>query len=107
MKLRVFHIPQVPMKAFYVEVNSVEEGVKLMNTLALYDDFQYKNNVKGDYCNLNGLEMYDESLTDQNLIDMDAKDRWVDWYYDVDEDYYDSPEAYLEAIKTGELILKN
>ncbi|EEQ1896492.1 superinfection exclusion protein, partial [Escherichia coli] len=30
MKLRVWHIPQVPMKPFIAEVASVEEGVRLM-----------------------------------------------------------------------------
>ncbi|HID1832212.1 TPA: hypothetical protein ACXGMM_000834 [Escherichia coli] len=36
MKLRVWHIPQVPMKPFIVEVASVEEGVRLMDALADY-----------------------------------------------------------------------
>lgn len=46
MKLRVWHIPQVPMKPFIVEVASVEEGVRLMDALADYDAFQYDNNIK-------------------------------------------------------------
>lgn len=65
MKLRVWHIPQVPMKPFIVEVGSVEEGVRMMDALADYDAFQYDNNIKPDYCNANGLQMFDESLTDQ------------------------------------------
>ncbi len=31
MKLRVWWIPQMPMQAFYANVNSVEEGVKTMD----------------------------------------------------------------------------
>ncbi|MEQ9888872.1 superinfection exclusion protein [Pectobacterium zantedeschiae] len=90
-KLRVWHIPQVPMKAFKVEVSSVEEGVRMMDALADYDAFQYENNVKPDYCNANGLQMYDESLTDQDLIDMELDDRWTDWY----NDEYDDPREYI------------
>lgn len=62
MKLRVWHIPQVPMKPFIVEVASVEEGVRVMDTLADYDAFQYDNNIKPDYCNANGLEMWMRAL---------------------------------------------
>ncbi len=94
MKLRVWHVPQVPMKAFKVEVSSVEEGVRMMNALADYDMFQYENDVKPDYCNANGLQMWDESLTEQDQIDMELSDKWVDWY---NEDF-DDPRDYLESL---------
>ena len=55
-QLRVWWMPQVPMTPFYVEVSSVEEGVKIMHVLADYDIFQYKNNIKPDYSNTGGLE---------------------------------------------------
>ncbi|WP_312131908.1 superinfection exclusion protein [Leclercia sp.] len=97
-KLRVWHIPQVPMKAFTVEVQSVEEGVRLMDALADYDIFQYENNIKPDYCNANGLQIWDESLTDEDMADMELTDRWVDWY----SEYYDDPREYLESLKQGE-----
>lgn len=98
-KLRVWHIPQVPMKAFTVEVQSVEEGVRLMNALADYDIFQYENNIKPDYCNANGLQIWDEIMTDEEMADMELKDRWVDWY----SEYFDDPRDYLESLKQGEL----
>lgn len=94
-KLRVWHIPQVPMKAFTVDVLSVEEGVRLMGILADYDAFQYDNNIKPDYCNANGLQMFDESLTDKDLEEMELSDRWVDWYSDCQ--CYDDPHEYLES----------
>lgn len=50
-KLRVWWIPQVPMEAFYIPVESPEEGQKVMNILATYDCFQYNHNVKPDYAN--------------------------------------------------------
>ncbi|EHW1979648.1 TPA_asm: superinfection exclusion protein [Salmonella enterica subsp. enterica] len=97
MKLRVWHIPQVPMKPFIVEVASVEKGVRVMDALADYDAFQYDNNIKPDYCNANGLEMWDESLTDQDLEEMELTDRWVDWYSECQ--CYDDPREYIESLK--------
>lgn len=100
-KLRVWHIPQVPGKPFHVEVSSVEEGVKVMDVLANYDLFQLENNIKGDFCNMNGLELYDENLTDEDLEDMGLDDRWCDWSVEVDggEEFYEffeDPREYLE-----------
>lgn len=97
-KLRVWHIPQVSMKAFHVEADSLQEAVKIKNALADYDLFQYENNVKGDYANASGIEMWDESLTDQDLIDMELDDRWVDWYIETEDGYFEDPEEYLDYI---------
>ncbi|HEA1420265.1 TPA: hypothetical protein RVE58_001342 [Escherichia coli] len=85
------------MKPFIVEVASVEEGVRLMDALADYDAFQYDNNIKPDYCNANGLEMWDESLTDEDLSEMGLTDRWVDWYSECQ--CYDDPRKYIESLK--------
>ena len=86
MKLRVWHVPQLPMKSFKVEVATVEEGVRMMNALADYDLFQYENRIKPDYCNMNGLQMWDETLTEEDMRDMELSDKWVDWYNDDFED---------------------
>lgn len=58
--LKVWHIPQIPMKSFEVKVDSIEEGIKLMDVLADYDLFQYHNNIKPDYSNASGLVRYEE-----------------------------------------------
>ncbi len=104
-KLKVVHIPQVPMKGFEVEVSSVEEGVKVMNILANYDLFQLENNIKPDYFNVSFLQMYDETLTDQDLIEMELEDRWVDWYFESDTDagyfYFEDPRDYVEDFGAG------
>lgn len=98
-KLRVWHIPQVPMKAFHVETDSLETAVAIKNALADYDLFQYENNVKGDYCNANGIQVWDETLTDQDLTDMGLEDKWVDWYIDTEDNgYFEDPEEYLELL---------
>lgn len=57
--LRVWWIPQVPMKAFTVPVDSLDEGRKLCDVLADYDRFQYENNVKPDYVNMGGIQVYE------------------------------------------------
>lgn len=78
--LRVWHIPQIPMKAFHVPVESVAEGVKLLDVLADYDLFQYENRIKPDYSNANGIERWDE----------DGEDGY-DWF-EVDLDDEPTPE---------------
>jgi hypothetical protein len=56
-ELRVWWIPQVPMEPFHVEVSSILEARFIMKTLAMYDQFQFDNNVKPDYSNAGGLEV--------------------------------------------------
>lgn len=68
--LRVWWIPQVPMKPFHVAVRNVREAKLLLTTLAGYDIFQFKNNVKPDYSNAGGLEVFEDG-------------EWCEWY---DED---------------------
>jgi len=57
--LRVWWIPQVPMKSFYFEIRRIEEGVILCRALARYDEFQFKNNIKPDFCNAGGIEIFE------------------------------------------------
>ena len=79
-QLRVWWIPQVPMKPFNVLVNNLEEANLLLNALADYDIFQYENNVKADYCNMGGLSIWDEDIDEDDL-----GEKWRDWY-DEEED---------------------
>lgn len=80
-KLRVWHIPQVPMEIpFEVEVSSIEEAWKILNILWEYDLFQYDNNLKPDYCNASGLEYFGEEEKD-----------WTEW---EDEDGYSIREHF-------------
>lgn len=79
-KLRVWWIPQVPMKAFHVPVASPEEAALLLDVLAKYDKFQFDNHIKPDYCNAGGLQVWD--------LDSDGEGTpgWVDWYDDEGRD---------------------
>ena len=82
-------MPQVPCKAFYVEVSNIEEAALLLNTLANYDLFQLENNIKPDYSNMNGVEIFDEDTQE-----------WEDWYIeDPKLGYFDDVEEYLNAKK--------
>lgn len=56
--LRVWHIPQVPGDAFHFAVNSIPEGKRVLDLLADYDQFQFDQGVKGDYCNAGGIEEF-------------------------------------------------
>ncbi len=75
--LQVWWIPQVPCKAFEVPVKTREEAVLILDTLAYYDLFQLENNIKPDYCNTGGLNVFEDG-------------EWSTWYdeetgSDIDE----------------------
>lgn len=76
-RLRVVHIPQVPMNGFVVEVKNEREAFLVENTLAEQHLFLYENNVIPDYSNAIFIEMWDEgSEPDVN------GDKWSDYYND-------------------------
>lgn len=83
-KLRVWHIPQVPGKPFYVPVKTPEEGKKVMDILAAYDLFQLENRIKPDFTNVSGLQRYDES-----------EKEWYDWDIETEDDYFDDVDNYF------------
>ncbi len=56
--LRVWHIPQVPMQPFYISVDSIKRACLMLDAFVRYDQFQYDNNVKPDYANAQGLEVF-------------------------------------------------
>lgn len=89
-KMRVWWIPQVPGTRFFVKVSSVEEGVKVMNILAEYDLFQLKNNIKPDYCNVGGIEVFE---------DIGDGKKWISWY--DDETGEDDPVEFLRSKQTS------
>lgn len=76
----VWWIPQVPGKPFRVKVKTVEQGLHLLDVLAEYDAFQFKNNIKPDYSNVGGLMVFEDG-------------EWVDW---ADEDGNSSSDLLSE-----------
>jgi hypothetical protein len=57
--LKVWWIPQVPMKPFEVPVSNLLTGKHLLDALAEYDFFQLENRIKPDFSNAGGLMMYE------------------------------------------------
>lgn len=81
--LRVWWIPQVPMKAFRRNVADLTQAKLLLEALADYDAFQFENQVKGDYCNAGGLEVFEA-------------DEWSEWYHpETGEDF----DEYMQLIR--------
>jgi len=95
-KMRVWWMPQVGANAtFYIPVNSVEQARFVMDVLAYYDCFQWNHNIKPDFCNCGGLQVYDED-----------EGEWNDWYYDDGENYFDDVDEYLENSEHREELLE-
>lgn len=94
-KLRVWWVPQVGSgcKPFYIPVQSVEEAKKVMDILAVYDAYQLQNNIKPDYCNVGGLEMYNSETGE-----------YEDWYIETEDNYFDNADDYVESTGNTEEI---
>lgn len=65
---RIWHIPQIPGKAFEVDVETPAQGRLLLDGLAEYDLFLLENNHRVDYSNAQGLQYLDE---DGDWVDCD------------------------------------
>lgn len=77
IEYRVWWIPQVPLRGespFHVEVPDLPTGKLLVNTLALYDIYQYENKIKPDYSNAGGLEYRHPILTQGDWEELDTDD---------------------------------
>lgn len=92
-KLRVWWIPQAGATedSFYVPVETVEEGKKVMDMLAAYDLFQMQNNIKPDYSNIGGLQMWDEE-----------EKEWCDWYMETKDNYFDNVNDFCEQCEKAD-----
>ena len=78
--LRVWWIPQVPGESFIVYVDTIDEGRKVCEILAEYDLFQFNKNVKPDYSNAGGVQVYE--------ADGNGGIDWFDAYNDEGDDVY-------------------
>ena len=88
-KMRVWHMPQVGCNAtIHIPVESELEGKKIMDILAAYDLFQLENNIKPDFCNINGLQVFNE---DEQV--------WENWFLETEDDFYDVVDDYINSTK--------
>ena len=74
VRVRTWHIPQVPGKPFIVETTDHQQAFFLCETLAEYDAFQFNEGIKPDYCNANGVEYFDEDDQEWYSIDLEEID---------------------------------
>jgi hypothetical protein len=65
--LKVWWIPQVPMKSFEAPVPDLLTARYLLDTLAEYDFFQLENRIKPDFSNAGGLMIFEDG-------------EWCDYY---------------------------
>jgi hypothetical protein len=81
MKLRVWWIPQVPGKQFFVPVQGFVQAKLILAALAHYDLFQFENRIKPDYCNAGGLEVWNENSSDDNgnPVGVGGWEEWDDY----------------------------
>ena len=80
--LRVWWIPQVPGKAFHVPVESLNEACIVLDTLARYDLFQLENNIKPDFSNAGGLQVFkDGEWVDWESDTGESIDEWMDFFW--------------------------
>lgn len=92
-KLRVWWNPQVGIEnVFYIPVKDEVEAKKVMDMLGTYDAFLLENGIREDYCNVCGLEMYNEESDD-----------WEDWYIEMEDDYFDNVDEYVESLGLEEV----
>jgi len=85
--LSVWHIPQVPGEPFRVLVTTPLQGKQLMDLLAAYDFFEFSQDIKPDYANANGLNVWEG-------------EGWVTW-----ENFEDGYTIDDYVIKDGKLVL--
>jgi hypothetical protein len=58
-QLRVWWIPQVPGKPFEVLLSSFAQAKVLLESLAQYDLFQLAHNIKPDFSNAGGVQIFE------------------------------------------------
>jgi len=87
IEYQVWWVPQVPMKPFTALVPSLDEGRRLCDVLAKYDDFQFKNKVKPDYCNAGGVQLRHPIVTDGEWWDVPDDDDELADILSACEDY--------------------
>ncbi len=97
--LRVWWIPQIPGRSFHVPCGNTHNPDSyriariLLDTLARYDQFQLDHNIKPDYSNAGGLQVY---CTNKEI---DGCPDWIDWLDSQDGETIDDTETPLSELK--------
>jgi hypothetical protein len=99
--LRVWWIPQIPGQPFLVNVRTLREARLLTGALAEYDKFQFDHNVKPDYSNAGGVQVFEhkefvdfwtedgiefDKLTDAQIDELDKQRLRGNFFNEADFD---------------------
>jgi hypothetical protein len=68
-KFKAWYIPQVPMKAFEREFDSLETASLVLNAVIDFSIFEFENKVKPDYSDAAGIAMWDEESGEWEDVD--------------------------------------
>lgn len=71
--LRVWHMGQIGTDPFFVPVKFFSEAKLLLDALAAYDMHQLAHNIRPDFSNAQGLEVYEQDAGE-------GAPGWCDWY---------------------------
>lgn len=83
-KLKVWYIPQVPMRSFEINVHSPEEALDLMELISEFSCVMFENKLRPDYTDCCGLITYCHNY-----------DEWVEWYNEDDFDVFEYEQCVL------------
>lgn len=79
-QLRIWWVPQIGMDETFTRLApELNTAVMMLDMLADYDQFQLDNNIKPDYSNMGGVEVFEDG-------------EWLEW----EKDGYDDPREYLD-----------
>lgn len=93
-KLRVSHFPQIPCKAFEVQVKDEHEAKKILDVLANQHLFLLDQKIIHDYSNIIIVEMFEEDC------DGEENPGWNDYYNDEENMFWEEFEEKYLSQKT-------
>jgi hypothetical protein len=92
--MQVWHVAQMPCPAFFVTVDTLIAARFVLNLLAIYDEFQFENNIKPDYSSAGGLRIWDDTLTPD-----DDGEQWTEWYDTEGRELGELTDEELDIVK--------
>ena len=72
--LRIWYIPQVPMKVFEASVPDLKPGKLVPDIISELALFEFENKVKPDYANMGGIVRYEDVDGEMEWVDVDEEE---------------------------------
>lgn len=73
-KYKVWYVPQLPMKAFEVEVDDLKTANTVLNAIYDLSLFEYENRIKPDYADLGGIAVWNEEDSEWEDVEEELTD---------------------------------